>query len=81
VYAALAKMKKSFPADVDYKVPFESITIIKVSMIEVVLTLLKALALVGLSVFYYSSRTYDLPLYLFLPYQYLFWVLSAFSYH
>jgi HAE1 family hydrophobic/amphiphilic exporter-1 len=50
VYAALAKMKKSFPADVDYKVPFESITIIKVSMIEVVGTLLKALALVGLVV-------------------------------
>jgi HAE1 family hydrophobic/amphiphilic exporter-1 len=50
VYAELAKMKKSFPADVDYKVPFESITIIKVSMIEVVGTLLKALALVGLVV-------------------------------
>jgi hydrophobic/amphiphilic exporter-1 (mainly G- bacteria), HAE1 family len=50
VYAALAKMKKSFPADVDYSVPFESITIIKVSMIEVVGTLLKALALVGLVV-------------------------------
>ncbi|MGD0754323.1 MAG: efflux RND transporter permease subunit [Bacteroidales bacterium] len=50
VYAALAQMKKSFPADVDYKVPFESITIIKVSMIEVVGTLLKALALVGLVV-------------------------------
>jgi HAE1 family hydrophobic/amphiphilic exporter-1 len=64
VYAALIKMKKSFPADVDYKVPFESITIIKVSMNEVV-----------------KTRTYDQPLYLFLPYLYLFWVLSAFSYH
>jgi hydrophobic/amphiphilic exporter-1 (mainly G- bacteria), HAE1 family len=50
VYAALEKMKRSFPADIDYKVPFESITIIKVSMIEVVGTLLKALALVGLVV-------------------------------
>ncbi len=44
VYAELARLKKSFPADVDYVVPFESITIIKVSMDEVVGTLLKALA-------------------------------------
>src|SRR5471030_1713171 len=32
VYAELAKLKKAFPSDVDYVVPFESITIIKVSM-------------------------------------------------
>jgi len=50
VYAALAKLKKSFPSDVDYVVPFESITIIKVSMQEVVGTLLKALGLVALVV-------------------------------
>jgi hypothetical protein len=41
VYAELAKLKKSFPADVDYTVPYESVTIIKVSMDEVVGTLLK----------------------------------------
>jgi HAE1 family hydrophobic/amphiphilic exporter-1 len=64
VYAALAKMKKSFPADVDYKVPFESITIIKVSMIEVVKTLLKALALVGLVVllFLQNLRSTIIPI-------------------
>lgn len=50
VYAALAKLKKSFPSDVDYVVPFESITIIKVSMQEVVGTLLKALGLVAIVV-------------------------------
>src|ERR1700676_1857198 len=41
VYATLEQLKKSFPTDVDYKVPFESVTIIKVSMQEVVKTLLQ----------------------------------------
>ncbi|HTJ12047.1 MAG TPA: efflux RND transporter permease subunit [Dinghuibacter sp.] len=50
VYAELASLKKSFPTDVDYAVPFESITIIKVSMQEVLDTLLKALGLVALVV-------------------------------
>jgi HAE1 family hydrophobic/amphiphilic exporter-1 len=50
VYKALDELKKSFPADVDYKVPFESITIIKVSMDEVLKTLLQALGLVALVV-------------------------------
>jgi len=40
VYAKLAELKKTFPTDVDYKVPFEAITIIRVSMEEVVKTLL-----------------------------------------
>src|SRR5271154_2227603 len=47
VYAVLEQLKKSFPADVDYAVPFEAVTIIKVSMKEVVKTLLQALALVA----------------------------------
>jgi HAE1 family hydrophobic/amphiphilic exporter-1 len=50
VYKELASLKKSFPADVDFAVPFESITIIKVSMQEVLGTLLKALGLVALVV-------------------------------
>src|SRR5450432_589325 len=50
VYAKLAELKKTFPTDVDYKVPFESVTIIRVSMNEVVSTLLKALGLVALVV-------------------------------
>ncbi len=51
VYNTLNALKKSFPADVDYIVPFESVTIITVSMQEVLGTLLKALALVALVVF------------------------------
>jgi len=50
IYATLEKLKKSFPADVDYKVPFESITVIKTSMHDVISTLLKALGLVALVV-------------------------------
>lgn len=56
VYAALEQLKKSFPTDVDYKVPFESITIIKVSMHEVVDTLIKALILVAIVVFFFLQN-------------------------
>jgi hydrophobic/amphiphilic exporter-1 (mainly G- bacteria), HAE1 family len=56
VYAKLAELKKTFPTDVDYKVPFESVTIIRVSMNEVVATLLKALALVALVVFLFLQN-------------------------
>ena len=64
VYAALAELKKSFPADIDYKVPFESITIIKVSINEVVGTLLKALGLVAIVVllFLQNPRATLIPL-------------------
>ncbi|HEX4850675.1 MAG TPA: efflux RND transporter permease subunit, partial [Puia sp.] len=51
VYAALKQLKKTFPTDVDYVVPFESVTIIRVSMQEVVDTLIKALILVAVVVF------------------------------
>jgi HAE1 family hydrophobic/amphiphilic exporter-1 len=56
VYAQLEELKKSFPADVDYSVPFESITIIKVSMQDVILTLLKALSLVAIVVFLFLQN-------------------------
>jgi len=56
VYAVLEQLKKSFPADVDYKVPFEGVTIIKVSMREVVKTLLQALGLVALVVFLFLQN-------------------------
>src|ERR1700761_4392867 len=56
VYAELAKLKRSFPSDVDYVVPFESVTIIKVSMDEVVGTLLKALGLVAVVVFIFLQN-------------------------
>jgi len=56
IYATLEQLKKSFPSDVDYKVPFESITIIKVSIHEVIDTLLKALALVAIVVFLFLQN-------------------------
>lgn len=51
VYATMEQLKKSFPADIDYVVPFESITVVKVSVHEVVITLLIALTLVIVVVF------------------------------
>ena len=51
VYGAMAELSKSFPSDVAYNVPFEAVTVVKVSISEVVKTLLEALALVVLVVF------------------------------
>ena len=48
---AMEKLKKSFPTDIDYVVPFESVSVVKVSIHEVVHTLLEALVLVILVVF------------------------------
>lgn len=47
----MAKLKKTFPKDVDYVVPFESVSVVKVSIEEVVHTLLIALLLVLIVVF------------------------------
>jgi HAE1 family hydrophobic/amphiphilic exporter-1 len=51
VYKALDQLSKSFPSDVAYKVPFESVSVVKVSITEVIKTLLEALALVVMVVF------------------------------
>ncbi|RKR83017.1 HAE1 family hydrophobic/amphiphilic exporter-1 [Mucilaginibacter gracilis] len=51
IYDTMDELKKAFPADIDYVVPFESITVVKVSVHEVVETLLIALALVIVVVF------------------------------
>ena len=51
VYAALAKLRQTFPTDVAYSVPFESVTVVKVSMADVVRTLLMTLGLVAIVVF------------------------------
>src|ERR1700744_3583403 len=56
VYAELAKLKESFPSDVEYSVPFESVTVVKVSMEDVVGTLLKTLGLVGIVVFVFLQN-------------------------
>ena len=51
VYAMMDQLKKRFPADVDYIVPFESVSVVKVSVKEVVETLLIALLLVIIVVY------------------------------
>jgi hydrophobic/amphiphilic exporter-1 (mainly G- bacteria), HAE1 family len=56
VYAELATLKKSFPEDVDCSVPFEAVTIVKVSMQEVLHTLLVALCLVAFVVFLFLQN-------------------------
>jgi len=64
VYAELEKLKKSFPEDIEYKVPFEAVTIVKVSIKEVVQTLIIALCLVAFVVFLFLQnwRTTIIPL-------------------
>lgn len=56
IYAALANLKKSFPVDVNYSVPFESVTVVKVSMHDVVNTLLMTLGLVAVVVFLFLQN-------------------------
>jgi HAE1 family hydrophobic/amphiphilic exporter-1 len=56
IYKAMDELKKSFPKDVDYMVPFESVSVVKVSINEVVLTLIQALGLVVLVVFLFLQN-------------------------
>ncbi|MBE7176044.1 MAG: multidrug efflux RND transporter permease subunit [Mucilaginibacter polytrichastri] len=51
IYAAMDELKKKFPSDLDYVIPFESVTVVKVSIEEVVHTLVEALILVIIVVF------------------------------
>ncbi|HSZ85417.1 MAG TPA: efflux RND transporter permease subunit, partial [Puia sp.] len=56
IYKELALLKQSFPADVEYSVPFEAVTVVKVSMADVVGTLLKTLGLVAIVVFLFLQN-------------------------
>jgi len=56
VYKELAQLKQFFPADVAYSVPFESVTVVKVSMHDVVNTLLLTLGLVAIVVFLFLQN-------------------------
>jgi HAE1 family hydrophobic/amphiphilic exporter-1 len=51
VYAALEELKKSFPTDMAYTVPFESVSVVEVSINEVINTFVEALLLVIIVVF------------------------------
>jgi HAE1 family hydrophobic/amphiphilic exporter-1 len=56
IYKELALLRQSFPADVEYSVPFEAVTVVKVSMADVVKTLLKTLGLVAIVVFLFLQN-------------------------
>jgi HAE1 family hydrophobic/amphiphilic exporter-1 len=56
IYKQLAQLRQFFPADVEYSVPFESVTVVKVSMEDVVYTLLLTLALVAIVVFVFLQN-------------------------
>lgn len=56
VYRTMEELSKSFPNDLAYNVPFESVSVVKVSMSEVVKTLLEALGLVILVVFVFLQN-------------------------
>jgi hydrophobic/amphiphilic exporter-1 (mainly G- bacteria), HAE1 family len=56
IYKAMDELKKSFPKDIDYVVPFESISVVQVSIHEVLKTLLIALGLVTLVVFLFLQN-------------------------
>ncbi len=51
VTKALNELKKTFPKDIDYLIPLETVSVVKASINEVVLTLVEALILVVLVVF------------------------------
>ena len=56
VIAQMEQLKKSFPKDIDYVIPFESVTVVRVSISEVIHTLLIALLLVTIVVFLFLQN-------------------------
>jgi hydrophobic/amphiphilic exporter-1 (mainly G- bacteria), HAE1 family len=56
VVNTLEALKKSFPIDIDYGVPFETVSVVRVSIGEVIKTLLIALLLVTLVVFLFLQN-------------------------
>jgi len=64
IYSEMARLSKSFPPDIDYNVPFEAVSVVKVSIQEVVKTLSIALLLVVIVVFVFlqSWRATVIPI-------------------
>ena len=56
VYDAMEELSQDFPPDVDYLVPFEAASVVEVSIREVIITLLIALAIVAIVVFVFLQR-------------------------
>ncbi|MEO6329906.1 MAG: multidrug efflux RND transporter permease subunit [Ginsengibacter sp.] len=53
---ALTELKKSFPRDIDYLIPLETVTVVKASIKEVIFTLLAALTLVIIVVYLFLQN-------------------------
>ncbi|MGH2649246.1 MAG: efflux RND transporter permease subunit, partial [Ginsengibacter sp.] len=53
---ALTELRKTFPSDIDYLIPLETVSVVKTSMKEVVITLLEALTLVVIVVFLFLQN-------------------------
>jgi len=51
IYNTMAELKKTFPPDLDFIIPYEAVSVVKVSIHEIIITLLIALGLVTLVVF------------------------------
>jgi hydrophobic/amphiphilic exporter-1 (mainly G- bacteria), HAE1 family len=64
IYSEMARLSKSFPPDLAYNVPFEAVSVVKVSIQEVIKTLSIALLLVVLVVFIFlqSWRATIIPI-------------------
>jgi HAE1 family hydrophobic/amphiphilic exporter-1 len=56
VYDAMDRLSEDFPPDVEYLVPFEAASVVEISIREVVITLLIALAIVAFIVFLFLQR-------------------------
>lgn len=56
IYKQMEELKKTFPTDVDYVVPFEGVSVVQVSISEVVKTLIIALLLVTLVVYIFLQN-------------------------
>jgi HAE1 family hydrophobic/amphiphilic exporter-1 len=56
VYNEMERLKNAFPKDVEYKIPFEAVSVVRESIDEVVTTLLEALGLVVLVVFLFLQN-------------------------
>jgi hydrophobic/amphiphilic exporter-1 (mainly G- bacteria), HAE1 family len=56
VTKALTEIKKTFPRDIDYLIPLETVSVVKASINEVVVTLVEALLLVVLVVFLFLQN-------------------------
>ncbi|MFC5271099.1 efflux RND transporter permease subunit [Adhaeribacter terreus] len=56
VYKSLEQIKKTLPADMDYKVSFESVSVVEVSIKEVLKTFMEALLLVVIVVYLFLQN-------------------------